>query len=413
MHLKIFRTSNIGKILIFFIFFIRLMPKPFRAFLDKSLFDSIKDLDQLTCPLCQGVTFLPMFDKCKHIFCKRCIESHLNHNTNCPIDTRVVILDSLKHYENAEKLIRNKRIRCINKGLGCDWQGIVKDYTIHLNECSFNNFQDEETESFQNDLFQEEPKNTCIYEKCNSVFEDLTKHLQEKRPYHETLLMDDFKSFKKGTGKKIAYLDFLLSRKRKPSPQKKREERSPNLNQFNSSSNQSLYINEKFFQKEHSHNIFFRNNRARVEKGVREEFRFVFLNANLNNSSWKWRLKIINLNGYIGLGVCYKEDLIGKNFRYVEMLHHSTFVMCTDGNLWNCKNFSENGSFKEILRRIDRDDEIFFTYSHVKRKLTMTYKNVNMTLTKVDTQILMTLTPCIIFQYPEDEIEVLELNKLI
>jgi hypothetical protein len=389
------------------------MPKRFRAFLHKSLFDCNKDLDQLTCPLCKGVTFLPMYDKCKHIFCKECIHSHIDQNTKCPINTRVEIKDSLKQYEKAENLIGNKKIRCINQGLGCYWHGMVKDYTFHINECAYNYFQHEETESSEDDLLNEGQNNVCIYEKCNLVFQDPTKHLQENRPYHETLLMEDFKSFKKETGKKIEYLDSLLTRKRKSPPPKNHVESSTNINKFNFNTKNSLYINHKVFLKDHSPHIFFRNNRVGVEKEVREEFRFAFLNANLNNSSWKWRLKIIKLNGYIGFGVCYREEIIEKNYRYVETVHHSTFVMCTDGNLWNCKNNLENGTFKEILSNIESEDEIIFTYSHKKSNLMLSYMNRTIMLTKVNTQILRTLTPCIIFQYPGDEIEVLELKELI
>ncbi len=284
---------------------------------------------------------------------------------------------------------------------------------VSIHECiylSINHHTDIENSIID---FKDRSITNCIYDKCKSVFEDQTNHLQENRPYHEILLMEDFKSFKKETGKKIAHLDHLLSRKRVLSPKNKQVKASTPLQSANSVTKNSFNLNKKIFQKEHSPNIFFRNNRVGVDRDVNEDFRFVFLNANLNNSSWKWNMRIVKLYGYIGLGVCYKEDIIEKNYRYVETLHHSSYVMCTDGNIWNCSNINENGIYLDNLRQIDEGDEITMNYCHIKKTLKLSYNKINITMSKVDSKILKTLTPCLIFQYPGDEIEIIELKQII
>ena len=63
--------------------------------------------------------------------------------------------------------------------------------------------------------------------------------------------------------------------------------------------------------------------------------------------------------------------------------------------------------------QIDEGDEITMNYCHIKKTLKLSYNKINITMSKVDSKILKTLTPCLIFQYPGDEIEIIELKQII
>lgn len=411
-----------------------------KVFLDKFnfIYDSPLDLDEFLCRICEGVAYKPMKDKCSHYFCQKCINTHLKSNKYCPINRAIPIKETLKECHNIEKIIASKLLYCSFKGSGCNWCGKVYDYSEHLNLCYFHNNDEKEIEVIDKEISKKKSFDVCIYDGCDKVCIDLQKHLNDYRIYHEKIFMIKFNEFKEETLKKLKSFDeLLISKKRINLIEEENideQNESPNIISAKNSiprrikeidilnSNRpvesvrllksitrkntydtvktDILINEN----EHSNEIQICNNFVKVKNNVDEKYRFVFLEAHLNINSWKWIVKIIRLNGYIAFGVCFKDEIISKRYTYTHHYLHSTFVFCTDGHLWNCKNTDENGKIEKSLRSIGKGDEIEIFYDLKKSELICKFGISELKLTNVKSDALNNLTPCVIFQYPEDEI---------
>ena len=107
-------------------------------FLDPKNFvsENKADLNDYICPLCNGILFKPVSDKCSHFFCKKCVVSYIKTHKFCPLD-KFKELDILKDAPMVERIINNKYIMCKYISYGCSWKGKVKQYQNHLKECEY------------------------------------------------------------------------------------------------------------------------------------------------------------------------------------------------------------------------------------------------------------------------------------
>ena len=81
-------------------------------------------LEDLKCPICLELVSDPVQTSCGHLFCGECIKGI---NT-CPIDRN----QFTPHPDNFnERRVLNFKVKCPNKGRGCQWQGCLGDVDKH------------------------------------------------------------------------------------------------------------------------------------------------------------------------------------------------------------------------------------------------------------------------------------------
>lgn len=92
---------------------------------------------EFLCPLCNHVYSDPISDKCGHVFCRKCIMSHIETNNKCPINNEEDISsESFCEIKFVQRLINKQSLYCINKNKGCSWIGLYSDLNTHFNDCS-------------------------------------------------------------------------------------------------------------------------------------------------------------------------------------------------------------------------------------------------------------------------------------
>ena len=152
----------------------------YEKFLDPSLMiskDNKSEIKEFICYLCKGILYDPVFDKCGHIFCRRCLIFYFKTHDVCPIDKNIINKE-FSPMILIKNIINSKETYCKNKEKGCNWQGLFKDLPDHLNnicpkeiiQCTFKECK-ERIERSQLELH----KLTCEYrlvkcEDCQNEF---------------------------------------------------------------------------------------------------------------------------------------------------------------------------------------------------------------------------------------------------
>lgn len=106
------------------------IPKiPLSQFITK---EYIKDY---ICPVCKGIYWNPVVDRCGHVFCEKCYQHEKKSNQKCPI-SKEEFGPSPTVVPVLLQFIEKQIIYCNNKQKGCEWKGMVKDLEEHLsNSC--------------------------------------------------------------------------------------------------------------------------------------------------------------------------------------------------------------------------------------------------------------------------------------
>ena len=81
-------------------------------------------LEELQCPICLELVSDPVQTSCGHLFCGKCIEELMKCPTNRTVFTTTPDLFNSRR-------IRNIKVKCPNKGRGCQWQGNLEDAHKH------------------------------------------------------------------------------------------------------------------------------------------------------------------------------------------------------------------------------------------------------------------------------------------
>jgi hypothetical protein len=366
------------------------------------------------------------------------VESYENHLMKCSFNLRsdnATISNYSVDLSEEEKDKSKQLMDCIYDG--CPEK--ILELKNHLEEFrdqheiilleKFYTFQNEIKEKFdrlESFIMQKRKKNTDILSRENIVNNNLTHNLGKKQEkineiYNKTLdFSEEIFNYDLTTHEKEPFKSTKMSLK---SPIK-RPEKKPSKTPASSKSvnfdeqvylisptrNQAKQTIEKKFQinnKEHSSNIIIIGKRVKVDKNVEEKYRFAFADAKLNYSSWKWKVKIIKMKEWIALGACFKDEIIAGNYKYTKYLNHSTFVVTSNGFIWNCLNQNENGDRIDFLE-LDEGDIVEFSYDIILNKLICYFKHHVVTLTKVKAGLINFLVPCVIFQNEGDEVEFIE-----
>jgi hypothetical protein len=337
---------------------------------------------------------------------------------------------------------------------------IRKEYQFHSTECM-------ETLE-ESDKCQDSIKKLCVYPTCDIKFTDINTHLIDSKLAHEKLFIKLFNEFKKLTEERITKLELNLNKKKlrsdekeeieldseseslenssidsekKPtnkkqklvtSPRylrKKTKDKSDHVNKIerdevfsiNSDVNKESLENDvvkKFSKKnkfktsdeesimnvtEFSRGIKIIGNRV-INKGTTVKHRFAFMSIYLNENSLKWTVEIVNIKEWVGLGVCLKDEIISSGYKFEKPLLHSTFLITSNGYIWNCRNQLENGSQIKNLCLKD-NDVVKFKYLLNERTLIAKYNGNRIQLTNIYSPKLNFLVPCVILLHENDQVE--------
>ena len=88
-----------------------------------------------SCPLCEGILYESVIDKCGHSFCLECSSNLLKLTQKCPFSNLDLVPPFAMNIV-VNTVLEKQIVFCRNKNLGCDWQGKLGDRKTHLNyEC--------------------------------------------------------------------------------------------------------------------------------------------------------------------------------------------------------------------------------------------------------------------------------------
>lgn len=86
------------------------------------------------CTLCTGVYYNPTMDTCGHIFCRECIEKHVETIKKCPISGCELTKANLNPVPFIKQILDKQKVYCKNKKAGCEWTGTYQNLEKHLQE---------------------------------------------------------------------------------------------------------------------------------------------------------------------------------------------------------------------------------------------------------------------------------------
>lgn len=113
------------------------------------------------CTICKLLLRSPVQTECGHRCCQSCVKEKKGSSDSfvCPEDGALVTAVYPDRF--VEREVSNLAITCMNKRLGCEWHGMVKEYEEHLKGC----------------LYQKVP---CPNADCGVICRrrDLKKHLE-------------------------------------------------------------------------------------------------------------------------------------------------------------------------------------------------------------------------------------------
>ena len=94
-------------------------------------------VENYSCPLCEGILFESVVDKCGHSFCKVCSDTLLTQTSKCPF-TNIKLIPPFAVNIVVNSVIEKQKVFCKNKKKGCSWIGKLIERKEHLdNKCGY------------------------------------------------------------------------------------------------------------------------------------------------------------------------------------------------------------------------------------------------------------------------------------
>lgn len=152
-----------------------------------------------------------------------------------------------------------------------------------------------------------------------------------------------------------------------------------------------------------------RRNRGRIH-------RFLFTSLIVNDIRAVWKFKLNRVKGFLAIGLCAYEIVIGNNYKFIQSNRnsdnfvHGCFMISSNGYSWNSNFLYENNSKIEGLK-MRSEDEFVVKYDSEKEELEFIqndayiYKLNGVTLGK------QYLVPSVVFLEKDDSVT-LELLKI-
>lgn len=101
---------------------------------EREIFEEPEAVDRFSCPCCLLVINDWTIDSCGHSFCYECIAEWVGVSGKCPISKTYLSLSSLIKHPQLNGELSKSKVRCIHKGKGCAWTGLLEEYSRHLTE---------------------------------------------------------------------------------------------------------------------------------------------------------------------------------------------------------------------------------------------------------------------------------------
>ena len=165
-------------------------------------------------------------------------------------------------------------------------------------------------------------------------------------------------------------------------------------------------------------------NKAKLLSNEFSQQLFLFSSTDINcydksydiNSYVKWTINLITCSSWLGIGICDKTQVVMNGLKFnpikKDNYNNGVFLLSSNGYIWNSNNSTQNNI--QINETLNEGDSVTFKYIPFKKQLQFQIKTssslpqeqVNESLDEVFPSKGETLTPCIIFLHPLDEIEI-------
>ncbi|CAF0991009.1 unnamed protein product [Rotaria sp. Silwood1] len=94
------------------------------------------------CLACNNYLKFPIqFEDCGHHVCSSCLPDIMRAAPRCPSCQQPISRDRIVNDKILQKEIQSLNIYCSNQDKGCDWKGILKDFSAHVETCGFVPFE--------------------------------------------------------------------------------------------------------------------------------------------------------------------------------------------------------------------------------------------------------------------------------
>jgi len=103
-----------------------------QLFIEEFHEDSQKFIQEYSCPLCEGILFEAVIDRCGHSFCKACVETLSKNEYKCPFSKLEIYTKDILPNIVVNSVIEKQIVYCKNKKNDCPWIGKLGDRKNHL-----------------------------------------------------------------------------------------------------------------------------------------------------------------------------------------------------------------------------------------------------------------------------------------
>jgi hypothetical protein len=87
---------------------------------------------EYSCPLCEGILFESVIDRCGHSYCKNCLDLLLQDVTYCLFTNNPINYSEISTNIVVNSVIEKQQVYCKNKIDGCEWAGKLLERKNHL-----------------------------------------------------------------------------------------------------------------------------------------------------------------------------------------------------------------------------------------------------------------------------------------
>jgi len=103
-----------------------------QLFIEEFHEDSQKFILEYSCPLCEGILYEAVIDRCGHSFCKLCVETLSKNEYKCPFSNLEIHTKDILPNIVVNSVIEKQIVYCKNKKNECPWIGKLGDRKNHL-----------------------------------------------------------------------------------------------------------------------------------------------------------------------------------------------------------------------------------------------------------------------------------------
>ena len=103
-----------------------------QLFIEEFHEDSQKFIQEYSCPLCEGILFEAVIDRCGHSFCRQCVDTLSKNEYKCPFSKLEIFSKDILSNIVVNSVIEKQIVYCKNKKNECPWTGKLCDRKNHL-----------------------------------------------------------------------------------------------------------------------------------------------------------------------------------------------------------------------------------------------------------------------------------------